>query len=211
MEQADTKTRLLNAAERLFSQQGFANTTMRAITSLAEANLAAVNYHFGSKEDLLQAVLERRLLPLNQLRRERIEQTLADARESGRLPRVEALLRAFIEPTMAFRCQQSGSRDFVTLIGRALNSADLAVRERFLALVRPLFESWHQALCLALPQHPPELILTRLFFAMGAIGHCLCFGGLDQFPHLTACDEGEEDVLCEQLITFVTAGLEAPC
>ncbi|NOQ41505.1 MAG: TetR family transcriptional regulator, partial [Desulfuromusa sp.] len=67
MAQYDTKTRILNSAEQLFAREGFHSTSLRTLTSRAEANLASVNYHFGSKDALLQAVIERRLLPLNQI------------------------------------------------------------------------------------------------------------------------------------------------
>ena len=57
MSQPDTKERILDAAERLFAREGFHNTSLRAITGEADVNLAAVNYHFGSKEALLDAVI----------------------------------------------------------------------------------------------------------------------------------------------------------
>lgn len=212
MTPTDTKTRLLDAAERLFSHQGFANTSMRAITTEAEANLAAANYHFGSKEELLNAVLERRLLPLNQERSARIDQVLSKAEAAGHKPIAEELLRAFIEPTLAFRHGSSGSRDFISLVGRSMTSADPAVRERFIALVQPLFFKLHQALCRALPQLSSELVFTRLFFVMGAMSHCLCFAGTAQvFETGKRCDFDNDSFLTDHLIRFVTAGLEAPC
>ena len=64
MSQSDTVQRILDAAEVLFAQKGFAETSLRAITSRAGVNLAAVNYHFGSKEALVQAVFERYLTQL---------------------------------------------------------------------------------------------------------------------------------------------------
>ncbi|MEO8847906.1 MAG: helix-turn-helix domain-containing protein, partial [Casimicrobiaceae bacterium] len=63
-----TKERILDAAEHLFMQLGFDATSLRAITGDAEVNLAAANYHFGSKEELFEAVLTRRLDPMNQRR-----------------------------------------------------------------------------------------------------------------------------------------------
>ena len=57
----DTATRILDAAERLFVEHGFEATSLRTITQQAEVNLAAVNYHFGSKKELIQAVLDRYL------------------------------------------------------------------------------------------------------------------------------------------------------
>ena len=65
---AATKDRILDAAEALFMEHGFEATSLRAITAAAAVNLAAVNYHFGSKEELFQAVLTRRLDPMNQRR-----------------------------------------------------------------------------------------------------------------------------------------------
>ena len=212
MTQPDTKTRLLDAAESLFSQQGFASTSLRAITSDAKANLAAVNYHFGSKETLLSAVLQRRLLPLNQQRSDRIDQVLSAATAAGTTPDTEALVRAFIEPTFAFRRDKNGSSEFISIVGRSMTSADPVVRDLFLALIHPLINQLHQALCLALPQLPTKLIFTRLFFTMGAMGHCICFSGIAQiFKEDPDSNPEDNNVMTNNLINFVTAGLEAPC
>src|SRR5690349_23937924 len=78
---AVTKERILDAAEALFLEHGFEATSLRAITAAADVNLAAVNYHFGSKEELFQAVLTRRLDPMNQ---ERVD--LLDALERETAP-----------------------------------------------------------------------------------------------------------------------------
>src|SRR5512139_2982341 len=66
--QLDTRARILRAAEALFVEQGFADTSLRMITARAEVNLAAVNYHFGSKEELIREVFQRHLEPLNAAR-----------------------------------------------------------------------------------------------------------------------------------------------
>jgi AcrR family transcriptional regulator len=64
----ETQSRLLDSAETLFMEHGYEATRLRQITSAANVNLAAVNYHFGGKEGLFQSVLMRRLDPLNQER-----------------------------------------------------------------------------------------------------------------------------------------------
>ena len=66
----ETKERILDAAETLFMEHGYEATSLRALTTAADVNLAAVNYHFGTKEELFQAVLTRRLDPMNQRRLE---------------------------------------------------------------------------------------------------------------------------------------------
>src|SRR5438477_4352893 len=94
----DTKTRILDAAERLFVEHGFEATSLRSLTSAAGVNLAAVHYHFGSKEELFQAVLTRRLDPMNQ---ERIDLLERVEREAGsRAPSCEKVLFAMLIPAL---------------------------------------------------------------------------------------------------------------
>ena len=95
---ADTKTRILDAAERLFVEHGFEATSLRQLTTAAGVNLAAVNYHFGSKEELFQAVLTRRLDPMNQERIERLEKLEREA--SGKPLSCEKILFAMLIPAL---------------------------------------------------------------------------------------------------------------
>ncbi len=69
----DTRERILDAAEALFVEHGFEATSMRMITGRAGVNLASVNYHFGSKEALIQEVFRRRLTWLNEARLNALE------------------------------------------------------------------------------------------------------------------------------------------
>jgi AcrR family transcriptional regulator len=211
MSQPDTKIRILNAAEQLFAKNGFHNTSMRAITSEADVNLAAANYHFGSKEALLQAVFERRLLPLNQERAELVQLVITKAEESSESPAVRDLMRAFIEPTLNFRKQDPANRAFTALIGRAMVEMDSTVRDCFIPLVEPLFKLLFSGLQRALPETPPSTLLTRLQFALGSMARTMCFQ--DQAPlsvDISATPTDSND-LAESLISFVSAGLEGPC
>lgn len=211
MPQPDTKTRILDAAEKLFAQDGFHNTSLRGITGSAKVNLAAVNYHFGSKDALLQAVIERRLGPLNRLRQQQLEAVLSQAATAAQKPEVEELLRAFIEPTLAFRHSGPGAKEFIALIGRALSEPDGTVRNCFIQQVLPIFKLLFGGLQRALPQLPANLLLTRLQFTMGAMSHVMCSSARPalEFPGLP--DLLGEDELVEELIGFACSGLEAPC
>jgi AcrR family transcriptional regulator len=60
----DTRSQILDAAEHLFAEHGYRGTSIRAITTLAGANLAAVGYHFGSKAELMAAVVRRVVEPI---------------------------------------------------------------------------------------------------------------------------------------------------
>src|ERR1700686_696793 len=90
---SDTKTRILNAAEKLFGLNGFDATSLRDITAEAQVNLAAVNYHFQSKESLIDAIIERRLEPVNRLRIEMLD-------AAGPTPTVEQIVDAFLSPLL---------------------------------------------------------------------------------------------------------------
>ena len=98
MSESDTKEQILDAAEQIFGAKGFAGTSLRDITRKAGVNLAAVNYHFGSKEGLLRAVLDRRISPVNQKRLKLLAQVEATAGEEP--PSVEAILEAYISPSL---------------------------------------------------------------------------------------------------------------
>ncbi|MDH5525475.1 MAG: TetR family transcriptional regulator [Desulfobulbaceae bacterium] len=208
MSQKETKQKLLDVAEELFAKNGYANTSLRAITGKAKANLAAVNYHFGSKEALLSAVLERRLLPLNRLRTERLEAVMAAAENEDRLPSAREVIAAFIEPTMAFRNSGKGAKSFVILISRALGDPDSKVRSRFINYIRPLFEYMGRCLALALPHLSEKDLFWRLHFMMGSLAHIM--HGLDKeqmFP-----DEmvpADSSVLVDMLLDFLASGMEA--
>lgn len=210
MSQADTKSRILDAAEQLFGSDGFHATSLRVITSRAGVNLAAVSYHFGSKEALLEAVFERRLIPLNALRRKRLDDVLTAARLAGALPATREVLRAFIEPMLVFRATEPGADAFSALVGRALADADETVRAAFLRHIQPVFLQLFEGLVEALPGRPREQLFWRLQFTLGSISHTLCMAGrLRILP--PGVDPGcEPQTLTTELLNFVTAGMEAP-
>src|SRR5438876_3885821 len=92
--QHETRTRILDAAEELFMQHGFEGTSMRLLTAKAGVNLAAVNYHFGSKDALIEAVFRRRLDPMNIARIAELDNLEA----ADSTPSPDAIIRAFITP-----------------------------------------------------------------------------------------------------------------
>src|SRR5579864_3993381 len=89
----DTKTRILDAAEKLFADKGFEATSLRDITAEADVNLAAVNYHFQTKDSLIDAVIARRIEPVNKKRVELLD-------SAGSNPNIEQILIAFLAPVL---------------------------------------------------------------------------------------------------------------
>jgi AcrR family transcriptional regulator len=209
MGQGDTKKNILDAAEKLFSSNGFSSTSLRVLTKEAGVNLAAVNYHFGSKEELIKAVIERRLLPLNRLRTEKLQSVKKRAEEEKRLPGVREVLLAFIEPTFAFRKSGKGAQNFITLIGRTFSEPEDTVRKIFLDLVRPVFQLLHDLLCEALPQVPRDVIFWRLHFTLGAMGHAMNMRHMSRLAPDGLDFNIDAVSMSEQFVDFVVSGLEA--
>jgi len=211
-----TKDRILDAAETLFASEGFHCTSLRTLTRKAEVNLAAVNYHFGSKEALVEAMMARRLQDLNPQREALLDDVLERARHEQRPPRSEDILRAFIEPTINFSESGQGPRHFIAFIGRILMEPDDALRNMFLKRIRPLFERFYKAMCEALPEVPPQTVYMRLQMTLGLISHVMC--GIDRYtgtsrefplpPGIPPIENTQQ--LCEVILAFVLPGLEKP-
>ena len=93
-----TKDKIMDAAEKLFAKKGFHGASLRNITTAAGVDLALVNYHFGSKERLLAAVLDRRGQVLNEERLQRLAAVRLSA--APHPPSTEAVVDAFLDPIL---------------------------------------------------------------------------------------------------------------
>ena len=206
----DTKNMILDAAERLFAREGFHNTSLRAITGEAGVNLAAVNYHFGSKVGLLDKVFERRLLPLNKVRQDKLQAVRDASRQENRQPGVKETLQTFIEPTLHFRDSGPGAKDFITLVGRSLSEPNDTARNIFIHHMEPLLFLLIDTLRKALPDLSADLVFWRLQFALGSMSHILRMTGKWQsFPEDISPDSDTE-LMTRRIMDFITSGMEAP-
>ena len=203
---ADTKARILDVAERLFADRGFPATSLRDITSEASVNIASVNYHFGSKEALLSAVLERRFGPINARRLE-----LLDALESAAgsaPPSAEDVIRAFLSPPFQKRQEWGeGGDNFRRLMGRVLSETN----EEFRASFRQfdgVFRRFGQALHRALPHLEESDIGWRMLFLVGSMAFTMAWGKSFASTHPDPTRD-PEDVL-ESLIQYAAAGMASP-
>ena len=199
-----TRKKILDAAEELFSQQGFSGTSLRAITSHAGVNLAAVNYHFGSKEALIQELFQRRLEPLNQERISRLQAL-------GTTPSVEDILRAYLEPTLKSGAQADVAElRFMRLLGRTQMGALPELREFVHSLYAEVLDRFAVALNKALPQIPLNELYWRFQFLSGAVAYSLAAS--DTASLCAPCqlsEAGDNAALLARLIPFLSAGLNA--
>jgi len=204
-----TKARILDAAEHLFADRGFDATSLRTITTEANVNLAAVNYHFGTKAGLLEEVFKRRVEPLNEERLVRLsklqEESGADA------PSVEAILTTFIEPALRVsRDPAHGGMVFMRLLGRSYAEPNEQIRRFMPELYRDIEIQYGEALGAAVPHLAVEDLYWRMHFVVGTIAYTMA--GTDALQLLASCpycDPDDVEGITERLVTFLSAGMKA--
>ena len=207
--QDSTKSRILDVAEHLFMEHGFEATSLRSLTSSAGVNLAAVNYHFGSKEELFQAVLTRRLDPMNQ---ERIELLAKLERDAGSKPiACERILAAMLTPALRLaRDERRGGKNFLRLLGRAYADPAPFIRHFLSAQYTEMIARYKEAFHRALPHLSRQELTWRLHFVMGALSYTLAgTDALKLFSQVTA-EKDNDELLIQRLAPFLVAGLKAP-
>jgi AcrR family transcriptional regulator len=209
-ELVDTKSRILDAAEELFMEHGFEATSLRLITTAAGVNLAAANYHFGSKEELFQAVLTRRLDPMNRDRMQLLS-TYESAAGQKALSCEKILAAMFIPALKLARDQQKGGENFLRLLGRAYADPAPFIREFLSNQYREMIARFRTAFSRALPHIPREELSWRLHFVMGALSYTLAGTDVLQVIGQYHPDEATNDeLLLKRLAPFLAAGLRAP-
>ncbi len=209
---SDTQLKILDTAERLFAQNGYSRTSLRSITGKAGVNLAAVKYHFGSKEALLRAVIERRLVPLNEVRMRNLQEVLQKAARQVQRPTADDVLRAFVEPTLRFKESGEGARNFITIIAHAMSvPAGGPVRDIFMRLIEPLFKTLFDALRQALPDVPSDVLMWRVHFTLGALMRTMQMFADGHHREKFKPDVGvDAETILKLLMPYITAGMEAP-
>ena len=205
-----TKSRILDAAEALFMEHGFEGTSLRLITTAADVNLAAVNYHFGSKEELFQAVLTRRLDPMNQARVDLLAR-YQDRVSPAALP-CERILAALLIPALTLaRDPARGGANFLRLLGRAYADPAPFIRQFLSVQYAPMIASFKEAFATALPHLPRKELSWRLHFIMGALSYTLAgTDALKIIAELNPVETDNDEVLLRRLAPFLLAGLNAP-
>jgi len=206
--QHETRTRILDAAEELFMLHGFEGTSMRQLTAQAGVNLAAVNYHFGSKDALIEALFRRRLDPMNAARIAALE----ELERSGRALAPDVIIRAFVgESLRMVEDASGGGRNFIRLLGRTYTEPAKPIRILIGQLYAPAMERFKAAFERALPQMPREELVWRMHFMFGTLAYTLA--ATDTVQLIAGCkpeDRHDAKLLEDRLTAFLAAGLTAP-
>jgi len=201
---SDTKDRIVDAAEQLFARHGVAGTSLRSITQAADVNSAAIHYHFGSKAELVGALIQRRIAPLNERRLKQLEELEAGAQGAavpvGRL--ISAFLAPVVEARAEFRSQEPQLAGLFAWL-RFERDADFA---RIYDAFSEVRQRYAAAVALSCGDLSPEEAEERLGYAVGATFHLLRddAGGTS-----TVADEDIAQRF-ERLLQFLAAGFRAP-
>ncbi|ULX55597.1 TetR family transcriptional regulator [Cupriavidus taiwanensis] len=168
----DTKARILDATEKLFTEVGYEATSLRQVTSRAIVNLAAVNYHFRSKDIMMHAVLSRRLDPLNARRLALLD--ACEARWPGHAIRCEHVMGALFVPALQMARDPSvGGPSFLRLLGRVYSDTSPFIQQYLLEHYAPVYGRFFDAFARAIPALPRHELGWRLQFALKALAGVL--------------------------------------
>lgn len=208
---ADTRERVLVAAMEVFATQGFDGATLREITALAGANIAAVNYYFRSKDELIRQVLDVFIKPIVIARQVALEKCERDAGQS--LPDLEAVIEAFALPMVYLSRDHHGGRSLIRLLLQTRALPRAATRSFTQETFNPVLHRFVDVLARILPEMSREVIFWRLDFALGAMMQILTDSdpGSRRLAILSneICDTDNDDAIAAQLVAFLVGGFRA--
>ncbi len=201
-----TRLAILAAAERLYADRGFGEVTLRDIVAEAEVNLAAVNYHFGSKDELIAELYVSRSVALN---RERLTELKAAEDAGGGPAALDDVIAALVGPPLrgclgpdrqrsaAARFMVRASAESVPVI-RRIRTREIGHLRRFAAALRR-----------ALPQAPEADIYWALHFALAMTHETI--NGAERLQRLSggACDLDDVAGIVARITTAVVQTLAA--
>ncbi|MGB1271635.1 MAG: TetR/AcrR family transcriptional regulator [Endozoicomonas sp.] len=207
MSQSATVERILNAAEQLFAEHGFSETSLRAITSHAEVNLAAVNYHFGSKNALIQAVFSRFLEPFTT----NLASALSQINEQNNTPDLEEALHMLVDQIMAVKPRRENDLSVcMRLIGLGYSQGQGHLKKYLREVYGEVFEDYLKLLIKTCPNLSTGDLFWRVYFILGAAVFTL--SGSDAIRAIAENDYGtryEVEEILRKMVPFMAAGLRA--
>ncbi|MFM2242575.1 MAG: hypothetical protein RLZ97_1430 [Verrucomicrobiota bacterium] len=203
---AVTRQKLLEAAETLFSEMGFDRVTVRDVTDKAGANVAAVNYHFGSREGLVEKVIERHISPVNEERLARLD--MLERKSGAKAVVLEEILEAFVRPflTQLRRSELSEKLTF-KLMGRMLGDQAGRMPATVEAQFNEVVHRFRRAFAKALPHLDEEELLWRTHFMAGGMIHAMAHADLLHRLTRGASGNPSTEQTLSRFIRYAAAGL----
>lgn len=208
MAQSETVERILDAAEQLFAEKGFAETSLRLITSKAGVNLAAVNYHFGSKKALIQAVFSRFLGPFCASLEKELDRR--QAKPEAQHATLEDLLHLLVSQAMAVKPRSGNDLSiFMRLLGLAFSQSQGHLRKYLEEVYGKVFRRYMLLVNEAAPKLPPIELFWRVHFMLGAY---FSMSGIKALRAMAETDFGvntSTEQVMHLMVPFFAAGMRA--
>ena len=206
----DAKTRILDAAERLFMENGYAATSVRMITGAAGVPVALVNYHFGTKQGLMEAVYERALGARGGSRVSYLDKLEAEA--GGQAIPVDVLVDAFLSSALRLTRKDTISGEvFKQLIGRAFYEPGPGTEAFFPIEYREAVDRYRQAFMRTLPHLSQDDVVWRMYFIVGIVAYAMAGKDVMRMTETySLADAGRPDGILARLRPFIVAGFVAP-
>ena len=200
----NTQIKILEAAEKEFAEFGFVGSSIRNITQGAGVNIASVNYHFGSKEELFKKLFEYRLSPLNDLRLELLEEKQVEYGEAA-VP-IPELIEIFIRPTLQQMLTIEGAQ-FVRTVARCMSEPLDFMEDLDKEIFHEIFARFHHAFGKALPELSDEAVFNNLNFAVSSL-----VGMMMHYPRVLmhqgrVISDSEFERLLQQFIHYISSGI----
>lgn len=204
--ESGAKRRLLDAAELLFAEKGFEAVSVRDITQLAKTNVAAVNYHFGSRDTLLTLVMLRYMTPVAEERMARLD--FVEGRWYGKSVPLEEIIDALVRPLVGqVKKSELTERLFYKLTGRICAGQGDGLPRQIEEQFKQASERFSKAFAKALPSLPPEDLAWRIHFVIGGMIHMLTHEEIFSRVSGGASGSPTMEVTLSRFIRFAAAGL----
>ncbi len=203
---SDTKERILKAAEKMFLAHGINGSSLRAITSKAKVNLAAINYHFGSKENLIRAVTSRIVAPIDQITAGLLEK--ARAQKGGKNLDVKDYVQAYIAPWLKFRTEFP---EFFKLFNQFYSYSEKAstpFRDLVLEAGKKAYNDFSHAIMEILPDVPEEILYNRINISTLTAFSTIINSQLVEALENMSNHKLHDQVLIDHLVSLIETGYE---
>ncbi|MCZ6675199.1 MAG: TetR/AcrR family transcriptional regulator [Verrucomicrobia bacterium] len=201
----DTQIKILEAAEAEFAEFGFVGASIRNITQRAGVNLASVNYHFGTKEQLIKHLLLFRITPLNQLRLNNLHKE--QERHQGEAVPIPILVNLLVRPALEKMLTVEGGQ-FVRAMARCMSEPLGFIESLDRDVFHEIFTAYYLAFQKALPGLDEQAVAIQMNFVV-----CTMVGMMMHFPRMDNLrgknlSKEKFDQILDQFIDFISSGVE---
>lgn len=202
----DTKERILQVAEKLFIEKGIEGASLRAITAEANANIAAINYHYGSKDNLVKEVFKKYLYPLDLIREKILQEAIEN--KVGEEISVKDLVRAFLLPWYEFKLNHPQvMRIFLRFYGLQTGVANSSFQKMVAETAASAYSVFSEGVFKALPDSDPIILKKRINIAVATAASFIINGWLIKSLEMISEVKTEQEYLIDHLVAMIEKGV----